>query len=74
MNIELIFAVLKEGLSLTNDIRAKSLPNKLAKLEKEWNEERAKGKHKWSDLTLDNIRAELCIIAEQFARIRDIQD
>ena len=38
-----MFAVLKEGLSLTNDIRSKSLPNKLAKLEREYNEEKAKG-------------------------------
>lgn len=74
MEMSLILAVLKEGLSLTNDIRSKTLPNKLANLERKYNEERAKGKDNWSDLTLDTIRGELLIIAKQFARIQSIEE
>lgn len=64
--VTLILGVLEQGLKLWNSHESTKYLDKLIKLKKEWHEEYNKPISERSDVRLDDIESELCILADSF--------
>jgi hypothetical protein len=68
MDLTLVLGILKEGLTLWNNVEASKYLDKVINLEKKYNEELAKPEDERSDLAIDNCLLQLRIIAQSFVK------